>query len=641
MATPRSRTRSPGIMKYTYMFEADKSPTLQFNALLRAIARYIVSHIGDKTDVHLTPKKLAAFYKAVGGNYDPLFFDTPYETISYMWTVTGCQHSLQPTGINDYAAPSVPALTERGFSRWESVEVLLGPEEHVPFIQYAVSNWGLRHPDTGEIFPPNLPADVFPRRPDAQIDLWHKSCANEMRAAASKEETMPKPEPKSQSRPQPPPPPQPQPQPQQQPKPSFQPQPQAKTEQKPEPASEREPKYVYVHTTTARDPFQTTPPRSRASDTGFFERQDRQPFTYVHIGGGGASGGGGGGGGGGRPGPGINQRATRQSPEKSAPRERPSDETRRRSFSDYGSPQHHKREQLHQTYSGTYLSPESGRPRRHSQPRHHSSESSADETSPDHTDFKTRRRQRNGSPQSVRRGPPPTAPIPPPAAAEPSPGFRNHRSEIRPDDPRRRSSPLSSIREKLGDATNHVLPNGHSHSHGHSSDRTRNSSRQSSANDPIRTRRSREQVPPSRLSQNFSDLASEGSSGGELGENEHRRRRRERDQREQREQERERERYRGDRGRARDFDRERADERESSGRRDRHFPRMPETERRPSSLADAERRREPVSWDRENSLRERDRLRDERRKWDRRSPEEDLSPTGVIPGRRYPEPTYG
>lgn len=26
--------------------------------------------MGDKADTHLTPPKLAAFYKAVGGNYD-------------------------------------------------------------------------------------------------------------------------------------------------------------------------------------------------------------------------------------------------------------------------------------------------------------------------------------------------------------------------------------------------------------------------------------------------------------------------------------------------------------------------------------------------------------------------------------------
>jgi hypothetical protein len=43
MAVPRSNGASPaGDISYAYMFEADKSPTMQFDALLRAMARFIV-----------------------------------------------------------------------------------------------------------------------------------------------------------------------------------------------------------------------------------------------------------------------------------------------------------------------------------------------------------------------------------------------------------------------------------------------------------------------------------------------------------------------------------------------------------------------------------------------------------------------
>jgi hypothetical protein len=60
---------------YGYLFKDDKAPTPVFDALLRAIAQHIVTDIGDK-DVHaITPKKLAAFYKAVGGDYDGEFTD--------------------------------------------------------------------------------------------------------------------------------------------------------------------------------------------------------------------------------------------------------------------------------------------------------------------------------------------------------------------------------------------------------------------------------------------------------------------------------------------------------------------------------------------------------------------------------------
>jgi hypothetical protein len=57
-------------IRYEYMFEENKSPTKQLDALLRAIAKYIILNIGDKYETHLTPQKLAAFYKTVGGDYD-------------------------------------------------------------------------------------------------------------------------------------------------------------------------------------------------------------------------------------------------------------------------------------------------------------------------------------------------------------------------------------------------------------------------------------------------------------------------------------------------------------------------------------------------------------------------------------------
>ncbi|KAI8255551.1 hypothetical protein K4K58_005599 [Colletotrichum sp. SAR11_239] len=191
---------------YGYLINQDKAPTPILDALLRAIANHIfqattdiprqqkIAEIGDKNVQALTPQKLAAFYKAVGGNYDALFIEMPYPAISYIWQVTGCQHSLQPSE-NDFDAPSVPALTKRGFVRWEIIEILLDPEEHVPFIQNAVKNWNLKHPVTNEPFPKDLPDDAFPAQPDPGISEWHKKCAEKLRKAATPnpDSTAPKP----------------------------------------------------------------------------------------------------------------------------------------------------------------------------------------------------------------------------------------------------------------------------------------------------------------------------------------------------------------------------------------------------------------------------------------------------------------
>lgn len=477
-----------------------------------------------------------------------------------MWQVTGCQHSLQPTE-NDFSPPSIPALTPRGFSRWESVEILLGPEEHVPFIQYAVKHWALRHPETGQTFPPDLPASVFPAQPDQLVDRWHKQCADQMRDEACKEEeeaSMPS----SSSAPQP--------------------------EPSPEPAA---PKFTYVHTS---DPFRPVSPRSRAADPNQFER-----FTYVRVGE--------------RHGANFGQRPPMRSPERARHQRPVDDAARRRSFSDYASTRQPHADSIRHSYSGTYLNPDPnrttpsrpGHDRRHSHFQRHSSDSSGDESVDGTVHPRARRRQRTSSPPppGVRRVVPPSSGPPPPPAGSSAPSFRTHRSDSRAEEPRRRSSPFGNFREKVTETVSNILPGSQS----------RNSSRQSSANDPIRVRRSREHIPPSRLNQNHSDLASDGLSEGS-SEEERRRRRRLREER----------------------DRYRADDQDSGGRRERQqHPRRQDSQRRTSSHADVDRRQEP-GWD----MRDRDRIREERKKWDRRSMEDNLSSPGGMPNRRYQESAY-
>ncbi|KAN0093626.1 hypothetical protein V8E51_016810 [Hyaloscypha variabilis] len=173
-----------GKQYYGYLFEADKKPTKVLDALLRGIAIYISTSIGNTEQKKLTPDKLATFYKAVGGNYDSLFVEVPPPSISWIYASIGCQHTLQPTS-DDFAPPSIPALTKKGFVRWQSIEILLGPEEHVPFIQTAVRTFNIKHPDTGEPFPLDLPASAFPLVADKEIEKWHNACAEKLRQRAT------------------------------------------------------------------------------------------------------------------------------------------------------------------------------------------------------------------------------------------------------------------------------------------------------------------------------------------------------------------------------------------------------------------------------------------------------------------------
>lgn len=73
-----------------------------------------------------------------------------------------------------------------GFVRWQSIEILLGPEEHVPFIQRSLQLFDIRHPETNKPFPKDLPIDAFPLQPDPEIVRWHKKCAQKLRKCAIK-----------------------------------------------------------------------------------------------------------------------------------------------------------------------------------------------------------------------------------------------------------------------------------------------------------------------------------------------------------------------------------------------------------------------------------------------------------------------
>jgi len=171
---------------YSYMFEMDKRPTRMLERILEGIGDYIINHIGNTSDKTLSPSKLASFYKSVGGDYDSLFVDVPYASISWIWASLECEHILR-TSHDRFKPPSIPALTKSGFVRWQSIEILLGPEEHVPFMQTAVRNFPIKDPDTKVRFPKELPAEVFPLVPDVEVAKWHGECADKLRQMASTE----------------------------------------------------------------------------------------------------------------------------------------------------------------------------------------------------------------------------------------------------------------------------------------------------------------------------------------------------------------------------------------------------------------------------------------------------------------------
>lgn len=127
----------------------------------------------------LTPNKLAHFYRLVGGNCDGLFLETPQASLSFIYQSLGCYHSLQPEK-NPFAPPSIPVLTPHGYVRWQTVQVLLQPEEHVPFLQEAVKRFEIINPADGCPFPRQLPMETLPVKPDPEMTGWYDSVSERL-----------------------------------------------------------------------------------------------------------------------------------------------------------------------------------------------------------------------------------------------------------------------------------------------------------------------------------------------------------------------------------------------------------------------------------------------------------------------------
>ncbi|KAI0377674.1 hypothetical protein F5Y04DRAFT_174951 [Hypomontagnella monticulosa] len=567
---PRTRTRAStrtsepsGKEYYGYLFNKDRSPTHTLNALLRAIAHYISTNIGDTNVRELNPSKLAAFYRAVGGDYDQLFLQCPHKSISYIWQALGVQHTLQPTD-NDYEPPTIPALTARGFVRWESIQILLEPQEHVPFMQFAVRHWPLINPDTGKPFPVDLPAEAFPSECDPETDAWHKECARRLR-----EEATPK-------------------------------------DEEPPIRRSSDPR---IHTTFAhvRNPQGSGTVPRRRPEMDYFQRE--RPVSFAHVSSTNYAG----------PyfsvnySPGQRRASSGNSASSSlggSSSSSPDRPPRRPSYSEV------RRSEMEDRRPSVHLDPHRPHvPRRHSQAKHYSaSPSDSGSDLPPRPSSKSRVHGPIPPPTSVRRVPvdtpaPPTIPV------------RPRRSEVRPDDPRRRSLP-AEIRQKV---TSFLSG---------SSDRHRSSSRE--------TRHLPNVVPGVHFRREGSSHLSRSVSGDSYPSDESdagvlppRYSRRDRDRDRLRDRVMEKEHLR---------EREREEELERSRRQERTYLRP--APRRASSHTDADRRSRDYAWERRERGRDADYDRDGRRvvtaderesRDRRRYKDRDQSPivTGVS-GRRYP-----
>ncbi|KAK5122530.1 hypothetical protein LTR16_004031, partial [Cryomyces antarcticus] len=184
--TPDGGTKE-ALQYWGYLFE-DRCGTDVLHRLLRGIAGFITATIEPSDSPDLTPTQLSHFYRSVNGDYDALFLGTPPSSIAYIYKSLGCLHSLQPSpNSNGYSEPYIPALKPQGFVTWQTLQLLLAPEAHVPFLQEAVRKGDITDPKTGATFPKLLPKESFPTKPDQPMIKWYEGVSERLRKEAEKE----------------------------------------------------------------------------------------------------------------------------------------------------------------------------------------------------------------------------------------------------------------------------------------------------------------------------------------------------------------------------------------------------------------------------------------------------------------------
>jgi len=174
-----------------YLFKQDKTGTDKLKSLLRGLKKSMNEHYDPSDQPDLTPSQLASFYRDMHGDYDKLFLGTPNESIAFIYKSLGCLHSLQPPAFTHAQAfndPTVPALKTEGWIMWQTIQLLLGPEEHADFIREAVAKWDIRDQDNGELFPKILPRQCFPLEPDKHMVAWYEGVSERLRKEAEEEE---------------------------------------------------------------------------------------------------------------------------------------------------------------------------------------------------------------------------------------------------------------------------------------------------------------------------------------------------------------------------------------------------------------------------------------------------------------------
>ncbi|KAJ5594865.1 uncharacterized protein N7459_001073 [Penicillium hispanicum] len=190
---PKPPSRDATVMEMTTLekiwgklFE-DGKPTKRLGQFLRGIALHLagltleqIEDYSPGNTIVIVPEKLQKFYSDTHIPSDPYpwqdfdrahadIFDDRTSSISRLFREVKAQHHLVQTD-DLRERPDIPALTPKGFERWETLMILANPEREYERLQKAVLNMPISNPDDRkERFPKEIPRRLFPEFADISL----------------------------------------------------------------------------------------------------------------------------------------------------------------------------------------------------------------------------------------------------------------------------------------------------------------------------------------------------------------------------------------------------------------------------------------------------------------------------------------
>ncbi|KAH8811760.1 hypothetical protein F5884DRAFT_288843 [Xylogone sp. PMI_703] len=188
--------------KWGKLFDADGNHTPMLGQFLRGLANHLIRELEPTNSIVVTPLKMAAFYSSHPLERETYGFTTIFraqmhEQISQLYQELGCEHHLVQDQPN--SAPTVPALTPKGFCQWMIIQIKAYPDEETARLNKILQAWPIdADGEKPERLPKQLSRHLLPNKEDKtsrkSLDIAIKSFLDNLERSTKRQSSITSPQ---------------------------------------------------------------------------------------------------------------------------------------------------------------------------------------------------------------------------------------------------------------------------------------------------------------------------------------------------------------------------------------------------------------------------------------------------------------